>query len=112
MIAVIIAIIAPMFYSQPMLGGSTSDTWTAGDLVSNDDLTVTDDATISGGSLAVTTSNTATSTISGGCIQLTATSTANPIRLRPGAMNVSATTTWSTTTGLGGYMVWEFGTCP
>ena len=71
------------------------------DLTLDDDATVTDDVTINGGSLTVTTANTATSTAVVGCIQTYATSTATPVRL-------SATTT---ATG-GTEALFVFGTCP
>jgi hypothetical protein len=69
-----------------------------------DDLTLDDDATISGGLLEVTTSNTATSTTKVGCIQTTATSTASPWRLR-----ISATGATST---FNGSVYAEYGNCP
>jgi len=62
------------------------------------DLTITDDAVISGGSLNVTTSNSATSTIIGGCFQFYATSTAT-------AQKFMASTT-------PGIMYSSYGTCP
>jgi hypothetical protein len=76
-----------------------------GDITTGDDLVVADDATVSGGSLSVTTSNTATSTLQVGCIQTTATNTATAIRL------VASTT--SLVNGVStGVMLVQFGSCP
>lgn len=87
--------------NQPALGGTTSATWTAANLVSNGDLTVADDVTINGGSFVVTTSNTATSTATFGCWQTYATSTATAVKLA------------ATTTATGGTIpLFVFGTCP
>lgn len=73
-------------------------------------LTVSGDATVSGGTLAVTTSNTATSTLAVGCIQMNATSTATVSNFRLGSLNSSATSTFQ---GNGnGYVVWAYGACP
>jgi hypothetical protein len=84
--------------SQPVpepvkLGGGTSDSWSVGGALS-----VTGDGTVSGGTLNVTTANTATSTIIGGCYQFYATSTAT-------AQKFQATTT-------PGLMFSTYGTCP
>lgn len=81
----------------------------SGDITTGDDLTVTDDATISGGSLTVTTTNTATSTVSLGCIQTTATSTVTPVRFVIGSSG--ATTTHQGTNSVG-VVAWQYGTCP
>lgn len=80
-----------------------------GDIITGDDLTVTDDATVSGGSFTVTTSNSATSTASLGCIQTTATSTATAIRLL-----IHSTTSPSTVGGqtASGFVAWGYGSCP
>jgi hypothetical protein len=62
-----------------------------------------------GGTLTLTTSNTATSTAIIGCIQTYATSTATPVYL-----SLTTSQTASTTfagTGLGNVM-WAFGSCP
>jgi len=65
------------------------------------DLTITDDATISGGQVTITTANTATSSLTVGCIQTYATSTATPVRLS------------ATTTAAGGTIpLFVFGSCP
>lgn len=74
------------------------------------DLLITDDATISGGSFTVTTSNLATSSTSLGCIQSTATSTETPIRFII-ALATSATTTYQGTPS-DGFVVWQYGSCP
>ena len=64
-------------------------------------LTVGPDAVVGGGTLTVTTSNTATSTAIVGCIQTYATSTATPVFLQ------------ATTTKAGGVAAYFlFGTCP
>lgn len=86
--------------SAPAQLGAEGDT-NLTNLVLDGDLTVGDDATISGGSLSLTTSNTATSTLVVGCIQTTATSTASPIKIVPVASTTAA-----------GYFIWQFGTCP
>jgi len=59
---------------------------------------ITGDLTVSGGTLTVTTSNTATSTITGGCFQFYATSTATAHKFQA-----------STTPGI---MYSQYGTCP
>jgi len=75
------------------------------------DLTLTDDATIAGRSLTLTTSNTSTSTFSGGCIQTTATSTQTPIRFMIGS-TVVASSTYTGVTTSNGVVHWGYGTCP
>ena len=82
-----------------------------------DDFTVTDDATISGGSLVVTTSNSATSTVQVGCVQTVATSTASPIKVMYFASSTLNIDGASVTAGFGGgtsqgMVLWGFGTCP
>lgn len=81
------------------------------DLTLDDDAVITDDLTVSGGSVVVTTSNSATSTVSLGCIQTVATSTATAIRLIIGTSNTAASSTWSTATN-GGFVNWGYGSCP
>jgi hypothetical protein len=61
-------------------------------------LSITGDATVSGGTLNVTTSNTATSTVIGGCFQFYATSTATAHKFQA-----------STTPGI---MYSQYGACP
>lgn len=80
-----------------------------GDITTTDDLIVTDDATVSGGNLTVTTSNSATSTASLGCIQTTATSTATPVKVRFSIASTTLTTAGVTSNGL---MAWSYGNCP
>lgn len=63
--------------------------------------------TTAGGTLNVTTSDTATSTSILGCVQTTATSTQTAIRL---LYNTQATTSISGTAA--GTVVWGYGTCP
>lgn len=82
-----------------------------GDITTGDDLTVTDDATVSGGSFTVTTTNSATSTASLGCIQTTATSTATAIRLMMSPVNSTASTTNGGATA-SGFVIWGYGSCP
>jgi len=72
----------------------------AGEVVTSGDLT------IGGGTLTVSTSNTATSTIAVGCIQSYATSTATSLRLQ-----FTASTT-APTNGSGVIPVISYGTCP
>lgn len=80
-----------------------------GDLVVGDDATIADDLTVSGGSLSVPTTNTATSTISGGCVQLTATSTASPVYLTFIPHAGSTTSQGGTSNFL---VAAKYGTCP
>lgn len=61
-------------------------------------VTTSGDATVSGGTLNVTTANTATSTIIGGCFQFYATSTATALKFQA-----------STTPGV---MYSQYGACP
>lgn len=94
--------------TQPVpssFGGSTSDNWSVGGNLSvtgtsvlTGATTITGDQTVSGGTLNVTTSNTATSTVIGGCFQFYATSTATAHKFQA-----------STTPGI---MVSQYGTCP
>lgn len=71
---------------------------TSGTVTMSGATTLSGDPTISGGTLNVTTSNTATSTIIGGCFQFYATSTAT-------ALNFTASTT-------PGIMYSSYGACP
>lgn len=71
---------------------------TAASVTNSGASTVAGDATISGGTLNVTTSNTATSTVVAGCFQFYATSTATPLKFQA-----------STTPGV---MYSQYGTCP
>ena len=89
----------------------TQATIEAANLVSQGDLSVTDDATISGGTLNVTQANTATSTVKVGCIQTYATSTATAVKLTLGKEASTATTTFYGGTSKG-TLYWEYGTCP
>jgi hypothetical protein len=98
------------------LGGVTIEdetfvgTVTASDIVINDDLTVTDDATVSGGKLIVTDSNTATSTVEVGCIETKATSTATDIKIYLGVNGSTATTTMYGEASRG-ILYWGYGSC-
>jgi hypothetical protein len=74
------------------------------DLTITDDAVITDDATVSGGTLTVTTSNTATSTIIGGCFQTYATSTQTPWR--------GYASSTATIEGVDGVYLMQYGTCP
>lgn len=80
-----------------------------GDITTGDDLTVTDDVTVSGGSMTITTTNSATSTLSLGCIQTTATSTLTPVRFVIGSSGATTTHQGSNSVGVVG---WQYGTCP
>jgi hypothetical protein len=92
---------------QPL--GAEGDT-NLTNLILDGDLTVGDDAIISGGSLSLTTSNTATSSVSVGCIQTTATSTLTPVKLLIGSSG--ATTTYANASLSNGLVAWAYGTCP
>jgi hypothetical protein len=86
-----------------------------GDITTGDDLTVTDDLIISGGSINNTTTNTATSSFIGGCDQRYPTSTLTSIVLAY-TSSYSSTTTFPTGTNVdgatGGLVAWNFGSCP
>ncbi len=82
----------------------------SGDITTGDDLTVTDDATVSGGSLVVTTSNSATSTVAVGCIQMYATSTASAFKLV--IAQTGTTTTAYTGNTMGYFVLAQNGVCP
>lgn len=69
-----------------------------------------DDLTLGGGTLEVTTSNTATSTAIVGCHQTYATSTATAIRLVIGSIATSSTSYDGTNTV--GLVGWRYGSCP
>lgn len=72
--------------------------------------TITSDATVSGGTLTVSTSNSASSTVSSGCYQGYATSTATPVHLE-----FSTTTSLATYSGgsaPNGGVSWRYGACP
>lgn len=81
-----------------------------GDITAGDDLFVGDDVTISGGSLTLTTSNTATSSLAIGCTQTTATSTATPIRFVFNTAFAGTSTTAGTNSN--GSVYWQYGSCP
>ena len=72
------------------------------------DLTITDDATISGGVLSVPTASGATSTITVGCVEAYATSSATKIRY---VYNTSATTTTINGATVVGGVFWAYGSC-
>ncbi|MEK7180004.1 MAG: hypothetical protein AAB706_00855 [Patescibacteria group bacterium] len=81
-----------------------------GDITTGDDLTVTDDTTLSGGVVTVTTTNTATSSMTLGCIQTYATSTATAVRFVLSSAGTT-TATFGAGTASGG-VSWQYGTCP
>lgn len=88
-----------------LTGGFQADTITSTGALNSDG-----DSTISGGTLNVTTTNTATSTLVVGCIQMNATSTASP-----GKISLVSNAGTASTTGANGLffnVVWTFGTCP
>lgn len=110
--AKISAVVAYLETTQPTVGASgtrfpngisTDSTSPVAGEVRTTDLTVTDDATISGGTLNVTTAANATSTITVGCVSAYATSSATQIKLIYGTV--------ATTTG-NGFVLWQYGTCP
>lgn len=72
------------------------------------DLTITDDATISGGVLNVPTAANATSTVTVGCVEAYATSSATKIRY---VYNTSATTTTINGASIVGGVFWAYGSC-
>lgn len=78
--------------------------------ITNGPLESTGDVTASGGTINISTSNTATSTLVVGCIQTTATSTASPVKLVVTAISTTTTTFGNGTTGFA--VVAAFGTCP
>lgn len=71
------------------------------------DLTITDDATISGGTLNVPTAASATSSITVGCANFYATSSATVVHWVFGTVG---TTTLAGTSN--GSVQWQYGTCP
>lgn len=114
---VILAImILPSLFTNPTFGGGTrypngisADTTSpvAGE-VRGTDLTITDDATISGGVLNVPTAANATSTATVGCVNSYPTSSATVIHL---AYNTTSST--STVEGQSNGMVgFKYGICP
>lgn len=74
----------------------------------------TDAGITSGGTLTVTTTNTATSTAKFGCIQGVATSTATPIHFELSTTTALATYSGGTaiTSTVGGVVAWRYGACP
>ena len=95
-IAIVIAIISASSHSTTVtkLGGTTN--YDALEL--SQGLTVGGHAVLNGGTLTVTTANTATSTVIAGCYQFYATSTATALKFQA-----------STTPGI---MYSQYGTCP
>lgn len=83
---------------EEQLGATTEVTTVTNPWTFSQNLTLTADATVNGGTVNVTTSNTATSTIVAGCYQFYATSTATAHRFQA-----------STTPGI---MYSAYGTCP
>lgn len=71
------------------------------------DLTITDDATISGGVLSVPTAANATSTLTVGEIEMYATSSATAICLK-----FSTIATSSSPVSNNGHVLWAYGSCP
>ena len=88
------------YFTQGLKAGTSNQLVisNAGAITTSGAITGTGDATISGGTMTVTTSNTATSTITGGCFQFYATSTATAHKFQA-----------STTPGI---MYSDYGTCP
>lgn len=68
------------------------------------------DLTVGGGSVVVTTTNSATSTVTLGCIQSYATSTATTVRFVLSSAGTS-TATYGAGSANGG-VSWQYGTCP
>lgn len=66
---------------------------------------------LTSGDLSVVTTNAATSSAALGCIQTVATSTATAIKLIPGSINSAATSTFTAGSN-GGFLTWQYGTCP
>jgi len=100
-LALILVSMAYSFYTSSMttFGAANCETSTCfTSLGVTEGLVVDGDATVGGGTLNVTTANTATSTIIGGCFQFYATSTAT-------AQKFQASTT-------PGAMYSQYGTCP
>ena len=98
---------------------------TSGAVAASSTLQVTGDVTAYGGSgaLNLVTTNTATSSATVGCVQMYATSTSQPVRLvfySTSTQAIGVTSTFNTLgtnlsaspTQVGGYVLFEFGTCP
>lgn len=98
----VVAILALVISIGNSVGGNQS--------VSLGGTTNFDDLTLGGGTLEVTTSNTATSTAIVGCHQTYATSTATAIRLVIGSIATSSTSYDGTNTV--GLVGWRYGSCP
>jgi hypothetical protein len=112
-------IVGYLVFSSLMGGAPAAEPLGAGDrtTVSNpwtfeDNVTLSADATFSGGdgAIVVTSSNTATSSIEVGCIQMYATSTATAGKLTLQSGTDAASTTGPT--GLHFMPVWTYGNCP
>lgn len=110
LVSVIVVVLVGGNQSEPLKVGAEGDT-NYTNLVLSGDLTVDDDVTVSGRSLAVTTSNTSTSSASVGCVQTTATSTATPVKF---TLTDTSTTTKAGPNGTSanGFVLWSYGTCP
>ena len=100
-----VALVSDNQSTPSTVGGSTADNWSVGGNLSVAGTSAfTGDATVSGGTLNVTTSNTATSTAIIGCVQTYATSTATPWR--------SIASSTATIEGVDGVMLLQYGSCP
>lgn len=89
--------------SGPSFGAATTDCQTT--------TCLTNGLRITSGDFSIVTTNAATSTAALGCIQTIATSTATAIKLIPGSANSAATST-NTVGSVGGFVTWQYGTCP
>lgn len=98
LIGIVVLIVVAFGFTTFRDGSLSGITNLSGLAVGSDGLTVTGDSTLSGGTLTVTTSNTATSTVTGGCFQFYATSTDT-------AQKFQASTT-------PGVMYSQYGACP
>ena len=82
---------------------SVVGTLTSSDVTATDDLVVTDDVTILGGTLTITTAANATSPATVGCVSSYPTSSATQVKQ---IYNTVATTTGN------GFVLWKYGSCP
>lgn len=108
-LATVAIVIAIGGYFYPQVQGAFGNIGSATNFYSlkTDAGITTSGASTFGGTVTVTTSNTATSTLSIGCVQMTATSTATPIHLE---YNTQSTTTLNGASA--GSVAWKYGSCP
>lgn len=116
-VAIVIAAIGALSHGDAKVGNVTQSFWDAaqgfkmnGVVIHNATVLKT---TTAGGTLTVTTSNTATSTASFGCIQTTATSTATPIKLVFSGPTTTANLSGQILTNVANFdVLGQYGNCP